>query len=123
MPDTEKYIAELEDIAARMAALSSEAKADDLKRATEALDGVVDGVHKSWSGSNIGYHARVYYQDYQTPPPDDMFNKEWGLMFGGEGRGWVIHADDDEVKEDIFCRAGVDNLNESRSEVPRRMAN
>ncbi len=33
----------------------------------------------AWSGSNIGYHATVYYQDFKQPPPGAHFNSMSGL--------------------------------------------
>jgi predicted nucleotide-binding protein len=34
---------------------------------------------KAWSGSWLGYHSRVYYNDFQPVPPGARFNQEWGL--------------------------------------------
>jgi predicted nucleotide-binding protein len=34
---------------------------------------------KSWSKSWIGYHSRVYYQDFKAPPVGAVFVQEWGL--------------------------------------------
>lgn len=34
---------------------------------------------KSWSGSNLGYHAFVYYGDLAERPPGAQFSSDWGL--------------------------------------------
>jgi hypothetical protein len=109
MVDTAKLIEELDGIAVQLAAIAAEAKDDSIKGPTDALNSAAEGVGKSWSGSNLGYHARTYYQDYDAPPTDDMFSREWGLMFGGEGRGWEILTDE-VVRSEILRRAQVADL-------------
>jgi predicted nucleotide-binding protein len=57
---------------------------------------------KAWSGSHLGYHSRVYYQDFQTPPAGAHFSAEWGLYSGNEylGMGSVgdwVECDFDKV--------------------------
>lgn len=37
-------------------------------------------VGKAWSGSWLGYHSRVYYENLVEPPPGARFSQEWGLM-------------------------------------------
>ena len=36
-------------------------------------------VGEAWSGSPIGYHARVYYVDFAPPPAGAHFSSEWGF--------------------------------------------
>ncbi|VVH62605.1 hypothetical protein BSPWISOX_1554 [uncultured Gammaproteobacteria bacterium] len=36
-------------------------------------------IAKSWSGSWLGYHSRVYYENFETPPTGAVFSQEWGL--------------------------------------------
>jgi hypothetical protein len=38
-----------------------------------------DNVARAWSGSNIGYHATVYYEGLRPKPPAVQFSAEWGL--------------------------------------------
>jgi hypothetical protein len=75
MTDTDKYIQELKTIAEQMHDVASVAESAEFQEPVDAVDRTIDSVHKSWSGSNIGYHARVYYEGYQPPPTDDMFDK------------------------------------------------
>jgi predicted nucleotide-binding protein len=111
LSDSEKYIAELEGTARKLREVVAEGDSAEVRGPFEALDAVIESVHKSWSGSNLGYHARTYYAGYQPPPSNDLFDKEWGLMMtGGQGRGWVVYDDEDEVKAYIFDRAGVADL-------------
>ena len=37
-------------------------------------------VGKSFSGSWLGYHSRIYYADFKVAPPGAQFSQEWGLM-------------------------------------------
>jgi len=71
-------------------------------------------VGKSWSGSWLGYHSRVYYRDLQPPPPGAHFSQEWGLMrqvhFLQETRGDWVEYDFDNVRDAIFDMAGNPDL-------------
>lgn len=46
---------------------------------------------KAWSGSPLGYHSRVYYENFKTPPAGAHFSVEWGLYndYGYLGMGSV----------------------------------
>jgi len=61
----------------------------------------------SWSGSNLGYHARVYYAGLQVPPPGEHFSSEWGFQgfFQGTTGNW-IEQPHDAVLQAIRARAG-----------------
>ena len=53
---------------------------------------------RAFSGSWIGYHANVYYQDFQIPLPGDHFSPEWGLMqvYGNPtSQNWIEYLRDD----------------------------
>ena len=108
MADTDNYIEELDAISEQMRELTGVAESPEFKKPVDALDAVIGCVHDSWSGSNLGYHARAYYQDYKPPPIDDMFDKERGVS--KERFHWVVHPTDDGVKADLMSRAGVGDL-------------
>lgn len=48
---------------------------------------VIDKIGESWSNSWIGYHADLYYGDFQHPPIHARFDSELGFMFGPQN-GW-----------------------------------
>jgi predicted nucleotide-binding protein len=52
---------------------------DALKTSLELLDAAATAVGRSFSGSWLGYHSRVYYKDLQPPPAGANFSQEWGL--------------------------------------------
>lgn len=75
-------------------------------------------VDKSFSGSWLGYHSRVYYRDFIPPPAGDHFSQEWGLqdLLGdiGSGGDWQ-EFNGDFVRGQIRLRAGSPDLGPSRS--------
>jgi len=70
---------ELLEIADRLTDLSQKATASDVRGPLERLEEAATRVGKAWSGSCLGYHARVYYKDLKPPPPGAHFSPEWGL--------------------------------------------
>lgn len=68
---------------------------EPLKRVAE----VADRIGGSHSGSWMGYHSRVYYEDFIDPPAGADFSVEWGLTspnyFSGTVGDWRAYAFDD----------------------------
>ena len=84
---------------------TDEPKLNALIVAAEELD-------KSFSGSWLGYHSRVYYADLQPAPPGAHFSQEWGLngSFSMRSTGnWQEFAPD-AVETMIQQRAGNPDL-------------
>lgn len=57
-----------------------------------------DKVEKSSSGSWAGYHASLYFKNYQAPNIKEQFNAEWGgagYFSGGYDPGWQPRDLDD----------------------------
>lgn len=101
---------ELLDVADRLERSVQERKSPDFVGPLDKLEEAAGAVGKSWSGSWLGYHSRVYYDNLQPPPPGAHFSQEWG----GTGRGgfsggttgaWREYEFDAVVKE-IYRRAG-----------------
>lgn len=75
---------------------------------------------KSWSGSFLGYHSRVYYRNFITPPAGANFSVEWGLYsdFDIVGLGSVgdwAEYDFEKVVAYIYKQAGSLDLSETQS--------
>lgn len=69
-------------------------------------------IAKSWSGSWLGYHSRVYYENFETPPAGAVFSQEWGLMDSmsmGTRGAWREQLFDDVVTL-IYENAGNPSL-------------
>lgn len=79
-----------------------------------ALKKAAKEVERSFSGSWLGYHSRVYYEGLSPPPPQASFSPEWGLTdasvseMGSLGK-WQ-KFDPEFVKERIHQMAGEPDL-------------
>lgn len=74
----------------------------------EEIISIISQVDKSFSGSWLGYHSRVYYKNFEQPPADAVFSSEWGLedLFSSTGSvgDWVAYQYDDVI-DYIYQRA------------------
>lgn len=86
----------------------------DHKDTLKALTDAATEVHKSWSGSNLGYHALVYYEGLHPRPPGAQFSAEWGLQdmsYSGMGSvgAWREYPSE-TIKTEIYSQAGNPDL-------------
>jgi predicted nucleotide-binding protein len=87
----------------------------DAKSVTQPLSNLEKAtkqVERSFSGSWLGYHSRVYYEGLVPAPPGANFSQEWGLMERIANRGslgWREY-DAEEVKAFVFEAAGNPNI-------------
>ena len=83
----------------------------------DALEAAAEDVGRSWSQSNLGYQANVYYQNYQVPPAGAMFSREWGFqgVFQGTTGAWEIHQIE-QVTAYIEEKAGDPDLSAPRAQ-------
>lgn len=96
---------------------SAKLKTDQLDR----LMAAAERVGKSWSGSWLGYHSRVYYENLQPVPPGARFSKEWGFMdtFSNGATGHWLEYDFDDVLDAIQEQAGNVNLDGYSDQVKK----
>lgn len=96
----------LRDCAARGHALEESVGLD-------ALEGAASNVAKAWSGSNLGFHSRVYYDGLHPSPAGTRFSPEWGFegVFQGTSGAWREYEADD-VRAAIYAQAGDPDLRE-----------
>jgi predicted nucleotide-binding protein len=85
----------------------------EVSHAIEAITKTGKEFAGAFSGSWLGYHSRVYYKDFQRPPPGAHFSQEWGLnpssdRLGSKG-SWKEY-DCKTVKDAIKKRAGNPDL-------------
>jgi hypothetical protein len=80
---------ELLQLADAAAQLRTRIQEKALQKPLEGLRQSSATAARAWSGSNLGYHADVYYEDLQPKPPAVQFSAEWGL----EER-WPVHCPD-----------------------------
>lgn len=55
-------------------------EASEITNSIEALEKTSNEVGKSWCGSWLGYHSRIYYQQLAPAPPGSRFSQEWGFQ-------------------------------------------
>lgn len=80
----------------------------------DTLQSEAERVGRGWSGSSLGYHANIYYDGLVEAPAGSHFDSEWGMerSFAGRTSGsWVEYAPED-VRRQIFARAGNPDLRE-----------
>jgi hypothetical protein len=75
----------------------------------DRLEVVCNQVSKSWSQSWLGYHSRVYYQNFEPPPTGARFSVEWGLNATETYGAWCEYDFDYAVAE-IKKKAGNPDL-------------
>lgn len=70
-----------EEIARDLRSAVDEMRRTGESAATDAVTGplltyenAANQIGESWSESNLGYHARVYYTGFQQPPPDALLD-------------------------------------------------
>ena len=78
------------------------------REAIDSLEKAALRVAKSWCGSWLGYHSRIYYSNLAPVPPGARFSVEWGFgdRMSNETAGDWAEYDFDAVVEQIEQWAG-----------------
>jgi predicted nucleotide-binding protein len=77
------------------------ARSSPVLEKARALKAAAEMVGRAFSGSWLGYHANVYYENLNPPPPGAHFSQQWGLetTYPGNGtRGHWQECDPERVK-------------------------
>src|SRR4051794_37569826 len=93
---------ELRTVSERLVAAARAGDAPAVSEPLRALNDAAVAVGKAWSGSPIGYHSRVYYDELTEPPPGAHFSSEWGFQsaYSNPTLGdWREYRYDDVVTE------------------------
>ena len=103
-----ELLSDLTHIAEELTRLWQHSQRRELQDSIKHLWSAAYAVDRSWSGSCIGYHANVYYQDFEPPPPGQRFDVEWGITGGTfESPGNWIEHDPEHVEKVIYESAGI----------------
>ena len=109
---------ELTQMVATLEGLVERSRKEDIQQPLARTRQAAEQVGKAWSGSWIGYHANVYYRDFQPPPPGAHFNKAWGLKkprFDTGSTGDCVEYDSEYVRAAIYRQAGGADLEPART--------
>lgn len=108
---------ELLKIADKLQPYAQEAQKENVRQPLSKLEDAANSVGKAWSGSWLGYHAYIYYNNLQAPPPGAHFSQEWGMeeLLGGDGTtgDWREYNNDDLI-EAIHALANNPDLASAR---------
>ena len=108
---------ELEQIVERLEKLAQRGDSAEIHDPLSALQESAERVGRAASGSWLGYHAFVYYEGLNKPPPDAHFDPEWGLMdrpFSNRTSGHWKEYTHEVVVAAIHGRAGSPDLGPAR---------
>lgn len=114
---TTEFHEELLEIADRLDDFAKRAGAPEIADPLRHLEESATQVGKAWSGSALGYHARIYYRDLKPPPPGHHFSPEWGMQNSwpiGATTGDWIEYDPDDIERTIRGLAGNPDLSAAR---------
>lgn len=117
---------ELFAVAKKLNKAADASNVDEIKQPLEALHDAAQQVGRSFSGSWLGYHSRVYYDGLVPAPPGANFSQEWGLKdlsltsLGSKG-DWREY-DSEEVKQHIRRLANNPNLQLAEDEATKASA-
>ena len=110
---TTDFHEELLEIANRLDEVARRAGAPEIAAPLRRLEESATHVGKAWSGSALGYHARIYYRGLKPPPPGHHFSQEWGMQdswpIAATTGDWVEH-DPDDIERTIRRLAGNPDL-------------
>lgn len=76
----------------------------NLEATSKKVEAAIAMVKESWSNSYFGWHASMYFLDYQLPTFSERFSPEWGGI-NGVPSGWYQRQSED-VKKKIEELAG-----------------
>ncbi len=108
---------ELLELADELATAATAFQAEHNSKLKSLIDAATE-IHKSWSGSNLGYHSCVYYEGLAPRPPGAQFSAEWGLKdmsltsMGSVGN-WIEYPAD-MVKDMIYAQADRPDLTDAK---------
>ncbi|MGE0034837.1 MAG: TIR domain-containing protein [Xanthobacteraceae bacterium] len=109
---------ELDVLAKRLRAAGVAGDDDAIALPLRAVGDAADQVKRSFSGSWLGYHSRVYYEGLVPPPPGANFSQEWGLqdlsLTSLGSRGHWEEFDPEEVKKVIYAIANDPDIGPAR---------
>lgn len=84
-------------------------EAKKIRAICSRLGTAIDAIGRAWSGSWIGYQARIYTVDFHPRRPGEHFDSDWGTSGGlaNRTRGEWVEYSHDAVTEHVMKLARV----------------
>lgn len=76
----EDHILELLEISEKCKSAAKEYETQQFDEVFSSLEDEIRKVERASSNSWLGYHANIYYLDFNLPRPGDHFSQEWGFQ-------------------------------------------
>lgn len=67
--DQSSFVQGLRSSADELIANAEKEKDSSFAQPLARLEAAANSIGRSWSGSNLGYQADVYYKNFEVPPP------------------------------------------------------
>lgn len=105
-------IEDLNRIEGELNDLVANGEEESIQASLQRVEDAATDAHKAFSGSWIGYHARVYYKNLSPPPAGAHFNSIWGLSdrYLSDTVGEWCVADQHKLFEALKAQAGRPSL-------------
>ncbi len=112
-------VKELLQIAQHFESVSTQGKIPEIQEALERLNNAAEQAGKSWCGSSLGYHSRIYYENLKPVPPGARFSREWGFQrrISNETVGNWVECDFETVVDAIYKMANNPDLSAAEAFV------
>ena len=114
---------ELLRLADRLQAMADNYESSTSAAQVAATGAAADEIGKSFSGSWLGYHSRVYFGDFTSPPPGKHFDPEYGLsgrLVGSRASSDWRECVADEVVQRIRAMAQIESIDGAIREAKRK---
>jgi predicted nucleotide-binding protein len=111
MADKDILLDQMSEVAGRCKGLVS--GYSEMESKCDAIEYACVEAGETFSGSYLGYHSRVYYEDFELPPSDAFFDVEGGLLHeihGSNTRGKWIKYSKEQVVRSILDKADIDDF-------------
>lgn len=73
-------------------------------------------INKSWSGSFVGYHGKMYYKNFEEPDIKNTFSKEWGGIYKIPD-GWSERTEEEIITKIYNIIGNIFTFEELESDI------
>ncbi|MBD2361765.1 nucleotide-binding protein [Anabaena minutissima FACHB-250] len=113
----------LDHIKSTCSKIAAQFESYDVAESIKTLQAAANQAGKSWSGSWLGYHSLIYYDQLKPAPAGARFSQEWGFLerYSNDTRGEWREYDFDYVYN--ILKSSISNLSlEQLEELANEMS-